>query len=178
MDYYEKCGRERWRRFLGQPSTAKVIIPAIPTVPGHDSSSRRSPQRSDQQFNLYRCRQRDHGANAAAQYNTLDHVNFYAGPTLVGSVSNIPYTITATGLAAGSYALKAVAVDGSGSAALLLRLNITVKCRHWPALRFDKSPRPRRHFKHAPDLCRLPASVAFPDRRLHEHPASRPPLTY
>lgn len=53
-------------------------------------------------------------AEAAAQFNSLNRVDFYAGPTFVGSVSNVPYTLTAPGLTAGSYALKAVAVDGSG----------------------------------------------------------------
>ena len=53
-------------------------------------------------------------ADAAAQFNSIQRVDFYAGPMFVGSVSNIPYTLTASGLAAGGYVLKAVAVDGSG----------------------------------------------------------------
>src|SRR5205807_5043915 len=66
------------------------------------------------------------GADAAAQYNSLDHVNFYVGTSFVGSVSNIPYTLTATGLGPGSYALTAVAVDGSGLSSTSAPVNITV----------------------------------------------------
>jgi hypothetical protein len=53
-------------------------------------------------------------AEAAAQYNTLSFVNFYIGTTLLGSISNSPYSLTTTGLGAGEYVLTAVAVDGSG----------------------------------------------------------------
>jgi mono/diheme cytochrome c family protein len=53
-------------------------------------------------------------ANAASDYNKITAVNFYLGTNLLGGVSNAPYTYTVTGLAAGSYALEAVAVDGAG----------------------------------------------------------------
>jgi hypothetical protein len=53
-------------------------------------------------------------ATADAPYNPLDHVSFYANGSLLGSVSNAPYGLTATGLAAGDYTLTAIATDGSG----------------------------------------------------------------
>lgn len=65
-------------------------------------------------------------ADAAAQYNTLDHVNFYAGSSFLGSVSNAPYTLTVTGFAAGNYALTAVAVDGSGLSSTSTPANVIV----------------------------------------------------
>jgi len=65
-------------------------------------------------------------AEAAAQINTLSSVSFYIGTTLLGSVSNFPYTLTTTGLGAGSYDLTAVAVDGSGLASTSAVVDLTV----------------------------------------------------
>jgi uncharacterized repeat protein (TIGR03806 family) len=65
-------------------------------------------------------------ADAAALYDTISQVNFYANSIFIGSAYNLPYTVTATGLGAGSYALTAVAVSGSGLMSTSAPVNIVV----------------------------------------------------
>jgi uncharacterized repeat protein (TIGR03806 family) len=65
-------------------------------------------------------------ASADAMTNVIDHVTFYANGVSVGSVSNFPYILTATGLAPGNYALSAAATDGSGLAATSAVVNVVI----------------------------------------------------
>lgn len=65
-------------------------------------------------------------ADADALYDSVTRVDFYANSVFLGSVSNVPYAMTATGLGAGSYALTAVAVSSSSLASTSAPVNITV----------------------------------------------------
>ncbi|HEY3862264.1 MAG TPA: LamG-like jellyroll fold domain-containing protein [Verrucomicrobiae bacterium] len=65
-------------------------------------------------------------AAAAAPYNQISAVSFYANGIYLGSVTNLPYTLTATRIGTGNYALTAVSVDGSGLASTSAPVNITV----------------------------------------------------
>src|SRR6185369_14721037 len=65
-------------------------------------------------------------ATAAAQFNTISEVDFFANSTFLGAVSNAPYTLTATALAQGNYNLRAVVVDATGLAGTSAPVSITV----------------------------------------------------
>ena len=65
-------------------------------------------------------------ASAADSDGTISKVDFYAGTTLVGSATASPYTASWVGVAAGTYALKAVATDNGGLATTSATVSITV----------------------------------------------------
>ena len=52
----------------------------------------------------------------ATDSNPIDHLAFYSGPTLIGSVSNPPYTFLWTNVLNGTYILTAQVVDTAGYA--------------------------------------------------------------
>ena len=65
-------------------------------------------------------------ANASDTGGTVATVQLFANTTLVGADAAAPYSIVASNLAAGSYAVKAVAVDNGGLSSTSAVVNISV----------------------------------------------------
>src|SRR5206468_8073537 len=66
-------------------------------------------------------------ASASDTDGTIARVDFYAGSTLIGTVTAPPYTATWSNVPAGTYVLMAVAVDNAGmqSSSHMVRVSVT-----------------------------------------------------
>jgi regulation of enolase protein 1 (concanavalin A-like superfamily) len=65
-------------------------------------------------------------ATASDSDGTVAQVDFYRGPTLIGSDTTSPYSVTWSSPAAGSYQLTAVAKDNAGASTTSAVVNVTV----------------------------------------------------
>ncbi len=72
-------------------------------------------------------------ATAADTDGTVTRVDFYAGATLVGSDTASPFSVTWSGVAAGSYVLAAVATDNGGAQTTSAGVPVTVSASNLPA---------------------------------------------
>jgi hypothetical protein len=130
MDFYNPTGGAAAQLYWSSPSTPNAIIPQTQLYPYTNppptvilvSPANNSTYTASASLTV--------GADADAPYNPIEAVSFYANGNSLGTLSNSPdaplYTLTVTGLAAGSYALTAVATDGSGLGSTSAPVNIIV----------------------------------------------------
>ena len=68
-------------------------------------------------------------ATAADADGSIAKVEFYAGPTLVGTDTSSPYSVPWNNVPAGTYSLTAVAIDNGGAKTTSPAVSITVGAR-------------------------------------------------
>ena len=126
MEYYQGGGGAVATLAWSSPSTPQAVVPQTQLYPFTNPPPTVVLTAPTSATNFTEAASVTITANADAPYNPISLVSFYANSAFLGSVSNLPYTITATGLAAGNYALTAVATDGSGLSSTSAPVNIGV----------------------------------------------------
>ncbi|MBC8097382.1 MAG: chitobiase/beta-hexosaminidase C-terminal domain-containing protein, partial [Akkermansiaceae bacterium] len=126
LDYYQKTSNASVSLSWSSPSTPKSVIPQTQLYPFTNPPPGVVLVSPATNSNYTASASVTVAAEADALYNPISQVSFYANGNLLGSVTNIPYAFTTTGLGAGSYALTAVAWDGSGLSSTSAAVNITV----------------------------------------------------
>jgi hypothetical protein len=127
LDYYQKISNASVALSWSSPSTPLAIVPQTqlyPYINPPPAVVLIAPTNSATNFTA--AASVTISAEADAAYNPISLVSFYSNGNLLGSGTNLPYTITVTGIAAGNYALTAVAMDGSGLSSTSAPVNITM----------------------------------------------------
>ncbi|HEY3861253.1 MAG TPA: LamG-like jellyroll fold domain-containing protein [Verrucomicrobiae bacterium] len=125
MDFYNKSGGAAAQLYWSSPSTPNAIIPQTQLYPATNpppsvvlTALGGATYTAAASVSL--------SADADAIFNPISYVSFYTNGTLLATLSNAPYALTATGWPAGSYTLTASATDGSGLTGVSAPVVITV----------------------------------------------------
>jgi uncharacterized repeat protein (TIGR03806 family) len=125
MEYYENGGGAVAKLAWSSPSTAKAIIPTtqlyLPNQP--PTIALLSPTNN---FSVAGPASVTLSASASDSDGQVASVAFYDGATLVGTLTNAPYVLTASHLAVGAHAFNAVANDNRGGTSQSAVVNINV----------------------------------------------------
>ena len=130
LDYFQNTNNAVVQLLWSSPSTVQAIIPQTQLYP-YTNPPPTVVMASPADGSTYTASASvTVSANADAPYNPVGTVSFYANGNLLGTLSNSVdaplYEMTVSGLAAGSYALTAVATDGSGLSSTSAPVHITV----------------------------------------------------
>jgi hypothetical protein len=100
-------------------------------------------------------------ATASDADGTIAKVEFSAGAMLVGTVTAAPYSVTWSGVAAGSHTITARATDNAGAATTSVPVSITVQSNQPPTVTLTSPPAGATPF--APATITFAATAADPD---------------
>jgi hypothetical protein len=114
MNYFQSTGNAVAQLLWSSPSTVQALIPQTQLYPYTNPPPAVVLAAPTNGSTYTAAATVSFSAEADALYNPLSYVNFYTNGVLLDTVSNVPYAITTTGLAAGSYTVTATATDGSG----------------------------------------------------------------
>ncbi len=101
-------------------------------------------------------------ASATDEDGTIRKVDFYQGDVLLGTDTISPYSFTWTGVAVGSYTIKAVATDNAGDSITSAPVSITVVAPNVPPVVSITAPLPGAQFT-APAMVTIDASATDED---------------
>jgi hypothetical protein len=126
MDYFQGGGNAVAKLLWSSPSTPTAVIPQTQLYPYANpppavvlsAPASGAEFTADATLSLV--------AEADALYNPLSYVSFYTNGVFLGTVSNLPYALTVTGVPAGNYTLIATATDGSGLSSTSAPVSLTV----------------------------------------------------
>ena len=126
MEYYENGGGAVARLAWSSPSTPHAIIPTSQLYPVTNPAPAVVLTQPANNSSFSGTASITFTAQAAAQYNALQEVDFYAGTNRVAARTTAPYTLTVTGFSPGHYSLTAVAIDASGKSSTSAPVQVSV----------------------------------------------------
>jgi len=140
MDYYQHLGGAVASLSWSSPSTTKTIIPQTQLYPTNNPGPSISISSPTNGSNYLPGANIPIVANASEPGGVITQVTFYQNSVALGTVTNSPFSLTFSNVAAGSYALSAKATDAAGVVSGFAQANITVTAPPPPLASFVGSP--------------------------------------
>jgi uncharacterized repeat protein (TIGR03806 family) len=126
LEYFDNSGNAFAQLAWSSPSTPQAIIPQTQLYPYTNPPPFVALTAPADGASYTAAASVTLTADADAPYNPISAVYFYQDGDFVGSVSNVPYTITLTDIPAGTHFFNAIAIDGSGLMNTSAPVNINV----------------------------------------------------